>query len=118
LQVDVILDNEGEGWVRVCANEAGRGILYRIFPDLPIDWNATPDIAKGYAGASLHIERMTSKSDVTQELPEITGVVGPIQNRFAYRLGALLTAEGARVAITHEEDGQTGLRLIEVFPEQ
>lgn len=113
--VDIILEPEDDGWIWVCANEMGRETVRSIFPDLPVDWTATPDMPRGYRAASLHIARMTRDSDVTQELPEITRAVDSIENEVVQRFGALLTTAGARVALS---DGQELVGIIRVSSEQ
>jgi hypothetical protein len=113
--VDIILEAEGEGWIWVCANEMGRETVRSIFPDLPVEWTATPDMPRGYRAASLHIARMTRDSDVTKQLPEIVGAVSSIEDEVVRRFGALLTTAGAKVALS---DGQELVGIIRVSSEQ
>ena len=115
-ETDLILESEDNGWVQVWGNEVGREVVRHVFPDLPIDWGAPADmrglVDAGFRAASLHIERMTRKSDVTRELPEITGAYGSPADRIVQRFGALLAANGAEVAIAGERDGEFCIQRI------
>lgn len=68
---DIVLEKDPreQGWVSTLANSAGRDVIQRLFPDLPIRWHRSPRFPFDWATADLFVSRMIEVSHA-HRLPE------------------------------------------------